>query len=100
MHIALIFRILGMLLMVFSLTLLAPLMISLWYGDGVYPTFLLSLAITSISGAIMWMPVAKQKTELRTRDGFLVTSLFWTILGLFGALPFFLSSLIEFVPLL
>ncbi|MGK0501042.1 MAG: trk system potassium uptake protein TrkH, partial [Oceanicoccus sp.] len=27
----------------------------------------------------------------RTRDGFLITSLFWTVLGLFGALPFILT---------
>ena len=92
MHFALIFRILGMLLMVFSLTLLTPVAISLWYGDGAYPSFLLAFAITVISGAIMWIPVAKQKTELRTRDGFLITSLFWTVLGLYGSLPFILAS--------
>ena len=88
MHISLIFRILGMLLMVFSFTLFTPIIISLWYGDGVFPYFLLAFAITVTSGALMWMPVAKQKTELRTRDGFLITSLFWIVLGLFGALPF------------
>ncbi len=91
MHIALIFRILGMLLMVFSLTLFSPILISLWYGDGVYPSFLLAFAISVISGALMWMPVAKQKADLRTRDGFLITSLFWIVLGLFGALPFLLA---------
>ena len=91
MHISLIFRILGMLLMIFSLTLFSPIAISLWYGDGVYPSFLLAFAITAISGALMWMPVSKQKTELRTRDGFLITSLFWIVLGVFGSLPFLLS---------
>jgi trk system potassium uptake protein TrkH len=91
MHIALIFRILGMLLMVFSLTLFTPIIVSLWYDDGLYPSFLLAFAITVVSGAIMWMPVAKQKADLRTRDGFLITSLFWIVLGLFGALPFLLA---------
>ncbi|MGK0500481.1 MAG: trk system potassium uptake protein TrkH, partial [Oceanicoccus sp.] len=57
MHFALIIRILGMLLMVFSLTLFTPILVSLWYGDGAYPSFLLSFAITLISGALMWMPV-------------------------------------------
>ncbi len=77
--------------MVFSLTLFTPIIISLLYGDEAYPAFLQSFAITAVSGAIMWMPVAKRKAELRTRDGFLITSLFWTVLGLFGALPFLLS---------
>lgn len=91
MHIALILRILGMLLMMFSLTLFAPIAVSLWYADGVYPSFLLAFAVTIISGALMWMPVAKQKAELRTRDGFLITALFWLVLGLYGALPFLLA---------
>ncbi|MEH6911892.1 MAG: TrkH family potassium uptake protein [Oceanicoccus sp.] len=91
MHIKLIFRILGMLLMVFSLTLSTPLLISFWYGDGAYPAFLISFAITVTSGALMWMPFSKEKGDLRTRDGFLITSLFWIVLGLFGALPFLLS---------
>lgn len=92
MHIALIFKILGMLLMVFSLTLFTPIIVSLLYNDGAYPSFLMAFAITLVSGAIMWMPVSSQKADLRTRDGFLITSLFWLVLGLFGALPFYLSS--------
>lgn len=95
MHIALICRILGMLLMVFSLTLFSPIAISLWYGDGEYPAFILAFAITIISGALLWMPVANQKTELQTRDGFLITSLFWLVLGLFGSLPFILAPSLE-----
>jgi trk system potassium uptake protein TrkH len=91
MHFSLIFRILGMLLMVFSFTLITPLIVSFLFDDGAYPAFLLAFAITVICGALMWMPVAKQKKELRTRDGFLITSLFWVVLGLFGALPFILS---------
>ncbi len=91
MHFSLIFRILGMLLMVFSFTLVTPLIVSFLFDDGAYPAFLLAFAITVICGALMWMPVAKQKKELRTRDGFLITSLFWVVLGLFGALPFILS---------
>jgi trk system potassium uptake protein TrkH len=91
MHFSLIFRILGMLLMVFSFTLITPLIVSFLFDDGAYPAFLLAFAITVICGALMWMPVAKQKKELRTRDGFLITSLFWVVLGLFGALPFILA---------
>jgi trk system potassium uptake protein TrkH len=93
MHISLVLRILGILLMLFSLTLVTPILVSLWYNDGAYPAFLFAFLITLISGAIMWMPVHKQKKEeLRTRDGFLITSLFWTVLGLFGSLPFMLSK--------
>ncbi len=95
MHIALVFQILGMLLMVFSLTLFSPIAVSYIYDDGAYPAFLIAFAITLISGALMWMPVSRQRTDLRTRDGFLITSLFWTVLGLFGSLPFMLSPSLD-----
>ena len=77
--------------MVFSLTLSTPIIVSLWYNDGVYPYFLVAFAIIVSCGALMWIPVAKRNGELRTRDGFLITSLFWLVLGLFGALPFLIS---------
>ena len=95
MHIALIFRILGMLLMVFSLTLSTPILVSLIYDDGVFPAFLMAFTIILASGALMWMPFAKQSADLRTRDGFLITSLFWIVLGLFGSLPFLLTPDLE-----
>ena len=40
----------------------------------------------------MWLPVRNASHELRIRDGFLITSMFWTVLGLFGALPFALAD--------
>lgn len=92
MHIKLIFKILGMLLMVFSLTLSTPLLVSLWYSDGTHTAFMMAFAITACAGAVMWAPFSSQKGDLRTRDGFLITSLFWTVLGLFGSLPFLLAE--------
>lgn len=93
MHLSLILRILGMLLMVFSLTQLTPLLLSFYFDDGAYPAFLLAFIVTLTCGALMWMPMYKQQAEdLRTRDGFLITSLFWLVLGLFGSLPFLFSD--------
>lgn len=91
MHFAIIFRVLGVLLMLFSVTMIPPLLVSLWYEDSIHLTFLIALAITFTTGIVLWFPVRKSKQDLRTREGFLITSLFWTVLGLFGALPFFIS---------
>lgn len=95
MHILLILRILGILLMLFSITLLSPLLVSLWYSDGAHPGFIWAFLLTFCSGLIMWLPVYRQRGELRNRDGFLITALFWTVLGLFGALPFILNSSVD-----
>lgn len=95
MHILLILRILGVLLMFFSIALLVPVLVSLWYDDGAHEGFLWAFLVTFCSGLTMWLPVYKQRGELRNRDGFLITALFWTVLGLFGSLPFILNSSVD-----
>lgn len=95
MHITVISRILGILLMLFSLTLFPPLMVSLWYHDHNQMAFLLAFAITFFTGLVIWFPVHNVKQDLRTRDGFLITALFWSVLGLFGSLPFMFSGGLE-----
>lgn len=92
MHIGLILRILGMLLMLFSLTMLTPILVSLWFEDGSYLIFIISFLFSFLSGLLLWLPFSKRMGDLSTRDGFLITSLFWTVLGLFGSLPFLLSE--------
>lgn len=92
MNIATIFRALGVLLMLFSLTHLLPLAVSILYNDGEYLAFLLSFIITLIIGLLIWVPAHNTSSELRTRDGFLLTSMFWIVLGLFGAMPFMMNT--------
>ncbi|MEE9358489.1 TrkH family potassium uptake protein [Candidatus Vondammii sp. HM_W22] len=85
-------RILGILLMLFSLTMLPPVVVSLWYGDGAASAFVIAFALTFMAGAVSWMLVRDQARELRLRDGFMVVVMFWTVLGLTGALPFALTD--------
>lgn len=95
MHFAIIFKVLGILLMLFSLTLVPPLLVSLWFRDGGHLSFLLAFIITLITGVALWLPTHNVRQDLRTRDGFLVTSLFWSVLGLFGCLPLIFSNATE-----
>jgi trk system potassium uptake protein TrkH len=92
MHISVSFRILGVLLMLFSTTLITPLTMALLADDHTANGFTWALCITFFSGLLLWLPVRGVRHELRIRDGFLITSLFWTVLGLFGALPFALTE--------
>ncbi|NVK40796.1 MAG: potassium transporter [Oceanospirillaceae bacterium] len=87
-----ILKILGILLMLFSLTMLPSLLISRYHHDGAQHAFLAGFAITLLTGFICWLPVYRVHQELRTRDGFLITVLFWTVLGVFGAVPLMLSD--------
>jgi trk system potassium uptake protein TrkH len=85
-------RILGILLMLFSFTMLPPIVVALWYGDGAVPPFAIAFLLTFMAGAVFWAPVQGQKRELRLRDGFMVVVMFWTVLGLTGSLPFTLAT--------
>jgi trk system potassium uptake protein TrkH len=86
-------KILGVLLIIFSVTHLTPLLVSLIYSDGNSFPFMVSFSVTLLTGLLMWAPVRRSKRDLRYRDGFLVVVLFWTVLATFGALPFLFSSL-------
>jgi trk system potassium uptake protein TrkH len=85
-------KILGLLLMLFSLTMLPPALVSLFYEDGTATPFLKAFAALLGLGVLIWLPVCKRREELKLRDGFLVVVLFWSVLGLAGALPFVLST--------
>lgn len=92
MRYAVIARILGLLMMLFSLTLLPPVAISLLYDDGQALAFLEGFAIVLLLGTLVWWPTRHNTMELRVRDGFLITSLFWIVLSLAGSVPFLMSS--------
>ncbi|VUD64336.1 Trk system potassium uptake protein TrkH [Thalassocella blandensis] len=87
MHFAIISKVIGVLLMLFSVTMTPPILVSFIYDDHTYATFILAFAITFITGLAAWFPVHSIKQDLRTRDGFLIVSLFWTVLATFGSLP-------------
>ena len=92
MNILMVQKILGLLLMLFSLTMLPALVVSLLYADGAWRPFSYSFAATLLAGLLAWLPTKGKEKELRLRDGFLVVASFWVVLGLFGALPFYISE--------
>ena len=96
MHASIIIKILGLLLMLFSaLGNLPPLIVSYIYADGMASVFTDSLLIIFSIGFLMWLVTVRSRAELSTRDGFLVVTLFWAVLGVAGSLPFIFSSAVE-----
>ena len=92
MQLAVILRILGILLSLFSLTMVPPLVISLFTKDGSATPFILAFVIILFIGLLFWLPVKNFKNDLRLRDGFFVVVLFWVGLGLTGSIPLLLSN--------
>ena len=85
-------RILGLLLMMFSLTMLPPIAFSVFYNDGSWLPFVEGFGLTLAAGILIWLPVNRSRKDLRLRDGFLVVAAFWTVLGAFGAAPLYFAD--------
>jgi len=83
-------RVLGYLLVMFSLTMVPPLIVALIYRDGGALPFFAALLLTVLTGAFLWATARNAKGSLRLRDSFLVVVAFWGVLGVFGSLPFYL----------
>ena len=85
-------RILGLLLMLFSLTMLPPVGVSILFDDDQVQLFGVAAVLIFGAGLASWLPCYRQKRELRIRDGFVITVLFWLVLGIAGSVPLVLSN--------
>ena len=92
MHLTVVQRILGAFLMLFSTSMLPPIAVSWFYGDGAIMAFANGFAVTLLAGALIWLPARKETRELRLRDGFVVVAAFWVVLGVAGAAPLLFST--------
>lgn len=90
MHILSIFRIIGILVMCFSATMLVPAFVALIYGDGGGKAFLQAFLSSFLFGTLLWRVCHQHKQELRSREGFLIVVVFWVLLSLLAVIPFLL----------
>ena len=91
-RLAVILRFVGALLMAFSVTLLPPILVSLWYGDGATRAFADALVLALAAGFVCWFPNRRARREPHLREGFAVVLLFWGLVPLVGAVPFVFSE--------
>ncbi|CAN8138725.1 K(+) transporter TrkH [uncultured Thiomicrorhabdus sp.] len=92
MHSKIIFKIIGLLLMIFSLTLVPPIVVALIYADGALTAFSSVMGGVLMLGLLLWLPVRDYKQDLKIRDGFFVVVMFWVVLGMVGALPLYIEK--------
>ena len=81
--------ILGVIVMVSSLSKLPPALLALaWREDGTAQVFFGSFLVSFVVGAALWAAGRGVQYDLRLRDGFLVVTLTWVFASLVSALPF------------
>ncbi|MCW8934961.1 MAG: TrkH family potassium uptake protein [Gammaproteobacteria bacterium] len=95
MHFTVIQRISGILIMLFSFTLLPPIIIDFIYQENAADAFFTAYIVLLATGFVLWLPVKNSKKDLRLRDGFIVVVLFWFILSIAGTLPLILYEQLD-----
>ena len=87
-------RILGTLLMLFSFAQIFPGFLAYFFEerDFVY-NFVVTGFVTFLIGCFLFFLASEKNGDLRTKDGFIITIFFWTVLGFFGSIPFYLAEL-------
>tara|TARA_Y100000768_G_C23985261_1_gene688426 strand:- start:2062 stop:3510 length:1449 start_codon:yes stop_codon:yes gene_type:complete len=87
-------RILGTLLMLFSFAQLFPGFLAYFFEEREFIyNFVVTGFITFLIGCFLFFLASEKNGDLRTKDGFIITIFFWTVLGFFGSIPFYLAEL-------
>ena len=84
-------KILGLLLAIFSLSMVLPMLVAWVYHEDSVPVFLTAVLTTACTGILMWVSCIRSRMDLDVRHGLLVVVLFWFVLSCFGAIPFYLN---------
>ena len=88
-------NLIGFFLVIEGLFMLLGLPFSFYYHEERPYSLLFSFLITSGTGGIIWFSTRnKIKDTINKREGFLVVSLTWVFISVFGTLPFIISGAI------
>ncbi len=80
--------------MIFGVSLIFPSSVAYYYSEEeILKVFLYCSLVIFIIGFCLFILSSEKKEELRTKDGFIITVFFWTVLGIFGSIPFYLANL-------
>ena len=90
MNFRMIKNILGWILIFEAGFMLVPLLTAIIYSEEVFTSYLISMGICLLIGFLFIWGKPKDKT-LYSREGFVIVSLSWIFLSIFGALPMFIS---------
>lgn len=87
-------HVLGLLVAALGTTMVVPMAIDIFARNGHWPVFLQAGAITALSGGLAALATANAtEARLSIQQTFLLTTLVWVILPVFGSLPFLMGEL-------
>ena len=91
-HPKVIFRIVGLLLIIEAAFLLSGIGVSLYYGEDTVRPLLYSFGIIALTGAMFVTLCSGGERSISRKDGYVVVTLCWVVFSLFGTLPYMLTG--------
>lgn len=86
-------KIIGILLIFLGFSMIFPLMCSLLYQDESFMAHIVSVCITILAGSAFYMTAKRTSIGyISQREGMAIVAIGWTLIGLFGALPFYFGN--------
>ena len=87
-----VFFAIGVLLLILGVSMFIPIFVQLIY-DQQNSTFLSSAFVTIFIGMLLVLTNLEEDRKLNLQQAFLLTTLSWVSIAVFGSLPFFFSNL-------
>ena len=87
-----VFFAIGVLLLILGAFMLIPFFVQIFYEEN-DTTFISSAFITSFIGTLLILTNSEDEKKLNLQQAFLLTTLSWLSIAIFGSLPFILSDL-------
>ncbi|WP_336693439.1 TrkH family potassium uptake protein [Delftia acidovorans] len=84
-------RVLGMLMVMFALSMLLPFAVSWFADDGIWRIYPWAIGITAAAGLSLWIGLDHFRRELQPRHGVILVTLVWVVLPLCAMLPLVLG---------
>ena len=73
--------------------MLVPFMIGILYSEDNHNLYVFVFIIVFAFGLLLWLLSRGSLNEIRITEGFVITVLFWFVLGIIGSIPFVLSGI-------
>lgn len=86
-------RVLGKIMILESILMLAPLLVSFIYREGIMHNiaFIVPIVALSLLGSLMQIPKPK-RSSFYQKEGFALVAMVWIVMTIFGAIPFVING--------
>ncbi|WP_340114517.1 TrkH family potassium uptake protein [Maribellus mangrovi] len=92
MNLKIIFKVLGLLLLVEGIAMLLAMAVALIYNEHDVLAFIISAGINLGTGGLITALTRNAKKDIGKREGFIIVSMVWLVFSLFGSFPYMISG--------